>query len=79
MATCRRISVYVLRLPDGSLYVGSTAKTVRERLAEHRAQRGAGCRLFGAVSWCGSRAAAEKLEARAARRLRARGYRVTQG
>jgi predicted GIY-YIG superfamily endonuclease len=76
-----RFSVYALELPDGTVYVGSTAKPVRERLAEHRAQRGARCRLLGSIiRGAGTtRAQAERVEAAVARDLRRRGYTVTQG
>jgi predicted GIY-YIG superfamily endonuclease len=76
--TCRLV-VYVLQLPDGTLYVGSTAKPIVTRLKEHRARRGARCRLLGAVRRCGSRGEAERAEARIARELRGRGYVVGQG
>lgn len=76
---CHNITVYVLVLPDGTLYVGSTAKPIKTRLQEHRARRGARCRLLGAVRRCESRGEAEAEEAAVTRRLRRAGYVVAQG
>lgn len=77
--------IYVVELRDGALYVGSTAKSVSERVAEHRALDGP--RWRGAVykrglspgAVCATRDRAEKIERRTAERLRARGYDVEQG
>lgn len=76
---CHVLTVYVLVLPDDTLYVGSTAKPMKTRLKEHRARRGARCRLLGSTVRCESRGEAEAEEGRVARRLRRAGYVVGQG
>lgn len=78
-ANRQRFSVYVLELGPGRYYVGSTAKSVTERVREHRrgGRKIRHRRTMG--KWCVTRARAEQIERRTARRLRARGYRVRQG
>jgi predicted GIY-YIG superfamily endonuclease len=80
--------VYVLELSDGSLYVGSTAQTLEERLREHR--EGGGRRSGRVLAYrrlrrdlcpqamCATRERAERIEERLAARLRARGFEVRQ-
>ena len=80
--------VYVVELASGSLYVGSTAEDVATRLMKSRLGAGArsGRRRSGKYrrdlspkAVCATRARAEALEAKTARRLRARGWEVEQG
>ena len=85
----QRFRIYVLEMPDGSLYVGSTAQPVSERIREHN--QGAGARShrrhravrrlrrLEPPQLCATRARAEEVERRTAARLRARGYQVRQG
>lgn len=83
-----RYRVYVGELADGSLYVGSTAKSVRARWAEH--MRGDGGRRTrklkagrllanGQSGYALTRRNAERLENKIARQLRRQGYRVHCG
>lgn len=71
--------MYVLRLGERQLYVGSTAKPLRERVAEHKVK----ARRRGAVTLlryrgCATRAEAERVERKTASALRARGWEVEQ-
>jgi len=81
----QRFRIYVCELRDGTLYVGSTAKSVSERIAEHRATDGPrwrGVRYLRGLSpatVCATRERAEGLERRTAERLRRRGRDVEQG
>lgn len=82
--------VYVLRLRDGSLYVGSTAHSVAHRAAQHKAGgrlAGRACRRVGvrcvARRLCPchvypTRALAVHAEVQCAQSLRRQGYRVHQ-
>lgn len=83
----QRFRVYVIELEDGSLYVGVTAKSVAERLREHREGTGARSsrRHLGRYrkdlspgAMCATRARAEQIEERTASRLRRLGWRVVQ-
>ena len=84
-----RFHVYVLELGDGSLYVGTTAKSVRERMQEHvmgtgkRSGRSRDVRKYRADlsprTVCATRERAEGIERRLAASLRRRGYEVSQG
>lgn len=84
----QRFSVYVLELADGSLYVGSTTKSVSERVREHRegsrthpGHRRHVVRYRADLSprtVCATRERAEAIEERTARRLRAQGWEVAQ-
>ena len=80
----RRFRVYVLRLKNGDLYVGSTAKSINQRFEDHldtsREQRAKAVKRHGLksleVRYCirkayASRNAAVKAERRLAERLRA--------
>lgn len=84
----QRFHIYVLELEGGRLYVGSTTKSVAERVREHRAGLGArsGRRRSGRYrrdlspkTVCATRERAEEIEVRLARRLRAQGWEVEQG
>lgn len=84
----QRFRVYVLELKDGSLYVGVTAKSIAERLKEHRdgtgarsSRRHAYCRYRKDLSpptICATRERAEQIEERTAERLRRVGWEVEQ-
>lgn len=80
--------VYVLETEPGRLYVGSTAEDVATRLMKSRLGAGArsGRRRSGKYrrdlsprAICATRARAEALEVKTARRLRAQGWEVEQG
>lgn len=85
----QRFRIYVLEMPDGSLYVGSTAQSLAERLREHREGGGARShkrrcyrrvrRDLAPATICATRERAEAIEHRTAERLRARGWEVRQG
>lgn len=75
---CTKFTVYVLRLANGKYYVGSTAKPIDVRIAEHREKRGK-LDFIGAVGWCTKREIAEKIERKIAARLRVEGKDVIQG
>jgi predicted GIY-YIG superfamily endonuclease len=79
----QRFRIYVFEHSDGTLYVGSTAKSVAERLREHRESRpGRGWKYRRDLSpptVCATRERAEGIEKRTAERLRRRGYDVEQG
>ena len=78
----RPFRVYVLELPDGRLYVGSTAKSLTERIAEHRMRYGSRVKHMRALSpgtVCATRERAEAIERRTAQRLRRAGWEVEQG
>jgi predicted GIY-YIG superfamily endonuclease len=77
----RPFRVYVLALPDGRLYVGSTAKPLAERIAEHRMRYGRVThrRDLSPGTVCMTRDRAERVERRTAQRLRAKGWEVEQG
>lgn len=77
-----RCYVYVIEIPSrGILYVGSTCKTVKERVAEHRAKFGdarARHDLFSKSPFK-TRQQAEEFEAALAKTLRLLGHKVRQG
>lgn len=84
----QRFRVYVLELPDGSLYVGVTAKPVQERVREHRMGTGARSgrardvvrlrRDLSPPAMCATRERAVQIEQRTAERLRRLGWKVSQ-
>lgn len=75
--SCIKFTVYVLKLTDGSYYVGSTSKTVAERVQEHQIKR-PGSRLIDSVKWCTTREAAERIERKVAAALKRSGKTVKQ-
>lgn len=85
----QRFKVYVLELDDESLYVGVTAKSLSERLREHRLGTGARStrshrfrrvrRDLSPATVYATRERAEAIEQRTAERLRRLGWEVRQG
>lgn len=78
----RTCHVYAIELPDGTIYVGSTCKTIAQRVAEHRENHGR-VRLRRDLCPPGrhalTREGAERIERELAERLRRMGHEVRQG
>lgn len=77
----KKFRIYVLELDPETLYVGSTAKALSERLREHRNERWRGKyrRDLSPGTLCATRERAEQVERKTAERLRRRGWDVVQG
>jgi predicted GIY-YIG superfamily endonuclease len=75
----QRFSIYVLKLGPRHYYVGCTAKTLAERISEHRASGRKFKHARSLGQWCLTREKAEVLERRVAAELRRKGYEVEQG
>lgn len=76
-----RFRIYVCQVGPDTLYVGSTAKSVAERVSEHRGDGRAWRyrRDLSPPTVCATRERAESIERRTAERLRRRGWEVEQG